>query len=79
MDDDFLPIYLAFCGSGVVFVIICILMMMASAAYCGAAWRDSGLQVRWEVLGGCQVRLPDGRWLPSDRVREIDIKPQRQQ
>ena len=42
---------------------------------CDATWKRSGLKSEWTFLQGCLVELPDGRWMPSERLREIDIKP----
>lgn len=39
-------------------------------ASCNANWQDSGMPVRWSMLGGCQVHTPTG-WIPADNYREI--------
>lgn len=44
-----------------------------SAAACSSKWDRSGMQSSWGPIQGCVVKLPDGRWLPEERVREIDI------
>lgn len=41
---------------------------------CTAKWQRSGLASEWGLFQGCLVRLPDGRWLPEERLREIEIK-----
>lgn len=40
---------------------------------CAARWSESSMQTSWGPIQGCKVQLPDGRWLPEDRVREIPI------
>jgi hypothetical protein len=41
---------------------------------CHARWDDSGVvSVSYGPLKGCMVKLPDGRTLPADSLREIDI------
>ena len=43
-------------------------------AACKSKWLRSGMaDVTWGPIQGCLVRLPDGRWLPEERIREIDI------
>ncbi len=32
---------------------------------CVARWKDSGYAVDYSHLGGCRIRLSDGRWLPE--------------
>lgn len=46
-----------------------------SAFQCGAQWSGSGMTSKWGIGSGCRVQVPDGRWLPADRVREIEITP----
>lgn len=46
-------------------------------ASCGSRWEYSGLKTSWGPIKGCLVQMPDGRWLPDDRVREIDIGPKK--
>lgn len=42
---------------------------------CHSKWRDSGLDSQYGFFAGCRVQTPDGRWLPAERVREIEITP----
>ena len=46
---------------------------------CKSKWERSNMAVSWGPIQGCLVNLPDGRWLPEERIREIDISraPQR--
>lgn len=44
-----------------------------SAHQCRVRWEGSGLQSRYEFLGGgCLVQTAAGRWIPADRVREVN-------
>ena len=45
-----------------------------SAASCGARWDQSGLDTSWGPIQGCLVQVPDGRWVPSDNVRGVDLQ-----
>lgn len=38
---------------------------------CAERWRDSGASYRFSALGGCQVQMPDGRWLPEQVLRQV--------
>ena len=57
-------------------MLLAVLLGMAAikAAQCGASWERSGLKSEWGFFQGCLVELPDGRWLPSERIREMDIQ-----
>ena len=67
----------------VALVIILFLALMLAASFwsssfkCERQWSRSGIESNWALWQGCVVKLPDGRWLPADRVREIDIAPRR--
>lgn len=41
---------------------------------CQSKWELSGFRTQWGVLKGCVVQLPNGRWMPEDVIREIDLK-----
>lgn len=47
------------------------LLIPVAAKACEARWADSGLKTRYGTMSGCLVQMPDGRWLPDDRVREV--------
>lgn len=52
------------------------LIAWATAAIsCSYKWEDSGLASSYGIFSGCRVKMPDGRWLPAERVREIEITP----
>lgn len=60
-----------------IFAIITLAAMLAillalSAWDCHARWADSGFQSRFQVPGGCQIKMKDGRWIPAERYRELD-------
>jgi hypothetical protein len=41
---------------------------------CKSKWEHAGMAgITWGPVQGCLVKLPDGRWLPEERIREIDI------
>lgn len=68
------------CGFGE-FVASVATLVVAFIAYvilgnwsCHSQWARSGMiDISWGPVQGCLVKLPDGRWLPEDRIREIDI------
>lgn len=41
---------------------------------CQSKWARSGLHAEFGVFQGCLVRLPDGRWIPQENVRETDLQ-----
>jgi hypothetical protein len=42
--------------------------------HCHRQWDAAGMsEVSWGVLQGCMLKMPDGRWIPAERVREIDL------
>lgn len=51
-------------------------LVAVTAVSCSSRWDGSGLATSWGPLQGCKVKLPDGRWMPEDRVREIEVKPE---
>jgi hypothetical protein len=67
---------------GDVWLILLILLLPAMILFvygmakweCQSKWEDSGLPVRWGPMQGCQVKVPSGIWLPSETIRELDIK-----
>lgn len=58
-----------------VFLVILAAPYFIMRATCHGRWADSGMATSFGVLGGCRVQLPDGRWVPEDRVRETDLEP----
>lgn len=51
------------------------LVITANFFSCTSKWKLSGMKSSYGPMQGCLVQLPDGRWLPEERIREIDIKP----
>jgi hypothetical protein len=48
--------------------------MWGNWSACHAKWdRANMVSVEWGPIQGCMVKLPDGRWLPEERIREFDI------
>lgn len=45
------------------------LIEWADAYGCHTRWKDSGTLDRHTFWGGCQIQMPDGRWIP-----EISLK-----
>lgn len=64
---------------GIVFLIagICVILFglvaWIDSASCSSKWEGSGLESKWGPLSGCLVKWPDGRWLPSDVIRDISL------
>lgn len=54
------------------FALLIGLMLWADSASCKAKWEGSGNATRWGIISGCQVQRDDGKWLPSDVMRETD-------
>ncbi len=42
---------------------------------CGRRWGGSGMATTWGPVQGCQVEVSPGRFIPEDRVREVDLQP----
>lgn len=38
---------------------------------CLSKWNDSGMQARWGMVFGCQVKRSDGTWIPTENLREV--------
>lgn len=57
---------------GILFVIF-VGVAFLSRATCYSRWERSGMPASWGVIQGCIVEVEKGRWLPEDRVREIEI------
>lgn len=67
--------YAAIAVAAVALLVIFCAAWAISAAQCGSKWEGSGLKSDYGLIAGCRVKLPDGRWLPEERVREIEIDP----
>jgi len=51
-------------------LIICTFILFKSYS-CEVKWADSGHDSRFSILGGCQIKLADGTWIPASAYREI--------
>ena len=50
------------------------LMVYVKERQCYEKWTRAGMDdVSWGFFKGCMLKLPDGRWLPAERVREIEL------
>lgn len=63
------------------FYVLVLIALLSAAAYvsaltCERRWAGSGLAVEWGIVEGCRVLMPSGRWMPDDRVRDVDISSQ---
>lgn len=62
-----------------VFIVGCILMVVIGigsanilmAKSCQARWSDSGLEHRYSMMGGCQLKNKAGQWIPAEAYREV--------
>lgn len=60
----------------IIIAIFCILGSMPIISYfeCHAKWDKAGMAaVEWGPMQGCMLKQPDGRWLPAERMREIEM------
>jgi len=48
---------------------------IVSSVQCSSRWGHSGLETSWGPIQGCLVKIENGRWIPDDRVREVDLSP----
>lgn len=44
--------------------------LITESVRCASAWKDSGIESRFEVVSGCQVKTWRG-WIPEERFREV--------
>jgi hypothetical protein len=60
----------------IIVLILCgaLFWFIISAWTCYARWEKSGLRCEWGPIQGCLVELPNGKWIPDDRYREIEQK-----
>jgi hypothetical protein len=38
---------------------------------CKNAWRDSGYECKYDIIGGCLIKNKDGRWIPAKNYRDL--------
>jgi hypothetical protein len=46
---------------------------------CHSKWGGSNLNVSWGPMKGCTVQMPSGRWMPEDRIRDIDLEEKKKE
>ncbi len=68
-----------FIVSVVMLILVLVGLAFASDRSCTKQWEESGMESKWELFSGCRVHMPDGRWVPSKNVRDIDIRPKANQ
>lgn len=42
---------------------------------CSSKWEFSGMKTSYGPIKGCLVQTPNGRWMPEERIREVDLTP----
>lgn len=64
-------------GELIVFIFVALLLgsiaMVLDCFSCSSRWSGSGLGTSWGPIQGCVVIFPDGRRIPADNVRDIEI------
>lgn len=59
----------------VAIALILLVWFAVEAWACHSKWGRAGMAaVSYGPIQGCMVQLPDGRWFPEGRVREIDVQ-----
>lgn len=66
--------YIEFIFSLVVLVLAICGITYLERATCFSKWEHSGLPTQWGPIKGCLVKVPSGMWVPSETIRELDIK-----
>lgn len=57
-----------------VFLIIIVgIWAMVDAASCKSRWAQSGLSSTWGPIQGCLVKTKDGRIVPEEVIKDIDV------
>lgn len=58
-------------------IILCVIvggMFVLGWYECHVKYDRAGMaDVTYGPVEGCMLKLPDGRWLPSDRIREVEL------
>ena len=56
----------------IVFVLALVAVVIPfDAKSCHATWDHSGYGVRYSAIGGCQIQLKDGSWIPAAALRGV--------
>lgn len=65
---------------GLVVLLLLVLAFILSLPFladwwkCSSRWSTSGVQSSYGPIQGCLVEVKPGRWVPDDRVREVDLE-----
>lgn len=54
--------------------IIIALCLILESCTCSSRWSKSGMMTSWGPVQGCLVKTEGNKWIPEDRVREVDVK-----
>lgn len=60
-------------GSIILLIIMGVGAMIWMAVSCYAKWGDIAKEVSWGPFQGCMLTLRDGRRVPAEAVRDIDV------
>lgn len=60
-------------------ILIFVISALLDRSSCHGQWERSGLKVNWGPIKGCLVQMPDGRWLPTSAVRDVDVTPHKEE
>ena len=62
-----------------IYLSMLLVLMVIGAVFakyqCTARWEDSGMRSRWGPIPGCRVKRDDGKWIPSENLRDMDLQP----
>ena len=61
-------------AASILIIVFCLGIFSMMKWECTSKWEQSGLPVQWGPIKGCLVQVPTGKWLPTETIRELDIK-----
>lgn len=59
----------------IVVAIFGVIALAFSSWSCSSKWALSGMKTSFGPIQGCLVQTPNGRWMPEERIREVDLSP----
>jgi hypothetical protein len=59
----------------ILFAIFVVIAIAFSSWSCSSKWALSGMKTSYGPIQGCLVQTPNGRWMPEERIREVDLTP----
>jgi hypothetical protein len=62
-------------GSLLLLAVLVVGWLIVAPWTCHSKWGSSGMSTSWGPIQGCLVQTPSGRWVPEDRVRDVDLEP----